>query len=124
MDMNKVAESAITGGGLVLLFGAIGLAWRLCKYLLGSLFSKKPQPARKDAGRPEQARSVPKQPHDSATISRAVAAAQKIMESSSARDAVSPENRQYYDFILSAAKAVLDDPQTAGRVGARMAPWG
>jgi hypothetical protein len=66
----------------------------------------------------------PPSPQDTAASGRATAAARLIMARSNNRDSVNPENRQYYDFILSAAKAVLDDPRLARSIGSKMAPWG
>jgi hypothetical protein len=127
--MNKVVEHAVTGGGVALLFFCVGWAWQFLGYLNRKLFITDPPaskakaasgPSPRTAERPQE---TPK-PQDTAASDRAIAAARLIMAQSSDRDSVSPENRQYYDFILSAAKAVLDDPQLARRVGSKMAPWG
>lgn len=123
VDINKVVEHAVTGAGVGLLFLGIGLVWQGLNYLYRKLFAAnthevKAKPA--NSPDPQETRKA----READASARAIAAARRIVEQSKGRDSVSPENRQYYDFILSAAKAVIDDPRLAGRVGAKMAPWG
>jgi hypothetical protein len=126
VDMNKVVEHAFTGvSGLAFLLFGVSLIWRLFGYLNRKLFITDPPASKAKAAsaRTTQRHEAQKR-QDTAATNRAISAARLIMTQSNNRDSVSPENRQYYDFILSAAKVVLDDPQLARRVGSRMAPWG
>ena len=52
----------------------------------------------------------------------AVKAAQQIIAEACDRSIVRPEHAQFYDFVLAAARAVLDHPAVAESIGKKMPP--
>jgi hypothetical protein len=51
---------------------------------------------------------------------RAVKAAQQIIAEACDRSIVRPEHAQFYDFVLAAARSVLDHPVVAESIGKKM----
>ena len=123
VDWYQVADMAVRGvGGVLFITFAYLLfsAQELRSEMFGAVRGHAPGNGT-GSGDPNETTTTKAADH-TAYQGRAVKAAQQIIAEACDRRIVRPEHTQFYDFVLAAARAVLDHPAVAESIGKKMPP--
>ena len=124
VDWYQVADMAVRGVGGVLFITFAYLLFRALKKCASEMFGAVRGHATGNgtgSGDPNETTTTKAADH-TAYQGRAVKAAQQIVAEACDRSIVRPEHAQFYDFVLAAARAVLDYPAVAESIGKKMPP--
>ena len=124
VDWYQVADMAVRGVGGVLFITFAYLLFRALKKCASEMFGAVRGHATGNgtgSGDPNETTTTKAADH-TAYQGRAVKAAQQIIAEACDRSIVRPEHAQFYDFVLAAARAVLDHPAVAESIGKKMPP--
>src|SRR6516165_5964246 len=124
IDWYQVADMAVRGVGGVLFITFAYLLFKTLKKCASEMFGAVRGHATgkgTGSGDPNETTTTKAADH-TAYQGRAVKAAQQIIAEACDRSIVRPEHAQFYDFVLAAARAVLDHPAVAEGIGKKMPP--
>src|SRR5215471_1354614 len=124
VDWYQVADMAVRGVGGVLFITFAYLLFRALKKCASDMFGAVRGHATGNgtgSGDPNETTTAKAADH-TAYQGHAVKAAQQIIADACDRRIVRPEHTQFYDFVLAAARAVLDHPVVAESIGKKMPP--